>query len=140
MDAELRDKFVADLREFADFIEDNGEELPITEFDCDLKLTSWIEDEYEEDSDGFPGEVIEGSAKQKLKDVVKVLGSVKKDWSDNYLDVRKEFGSITLEFTIGRSKVCKRVVKEVIEHPARLVPARREEIVEWECDDMSLLR
>jgi hypothetical protein len=115
-----------DLREFADFIEAHGHELP-----GDI----WIGQSYNTLYDDYEGG---RTAKQKAKVVAKVLakGALVEKQHDNYsLDLIRRFGKIKLVFSINREKFCtKKVVgtKEVEEY---VVAAHTQEIVEWVCDD-----
>jgi hypothetical protein len=55
--------------------------------------------------------------------------SIKKKWSN----------LVTSTFTVNRETVCRKVVKGTKEVPEHVIPARTEEIVEWVCDNNTLL-
>lgn len=126
-----RDELVASLREFADFIENKGLDLPILM--PHMKLTSWLYDDYEDSSYDNPT-----TAKEKARRAVLALGKAEKNWSEGWLDIRKDFGCIELEFTISRESVCERKVVGFKDIPERVIEAQRQEIIEWECVDSIL--
>lgn len=139
MEIEVRDKFVQDLRDFADFIEEKGEYLPMDSYDCDFKVTCSLYDETTYDWETGETTVVK-TAKELMREAAKALGKADKVWSEKYLDLQKDFGGIQLEFTIRRDQVCERKVvgtkvipEKVI--PERVEPEKVEEIVEWVCDD-----
>ena len=119
-----RDEMVADLRAFADFIEENGVKLP-----GDLYLGSSYNSLWDDDN---------STAKEKAKVVAKVLakGGLVEKKHDNYsLDLIRKFGRIKLSYSINREKFCTKVVTGTKEVPAVTYEARTEEIYEWKCDD-----
>jgi hypothetical protein len=72
------------------------------------------------------------------EDAARVLAALKpcsKSYTDDLLKIHRDFGPITLEYVFFRDQVCtKRVVgTKVI--PAKLIPERIEEIVEWDCGE-----
>lgn len=130
-----RDKLVDSLRELADFVEENGLELPFDTWSIEQRFGDILYDDHELDDKRHIR-----TAKEKLKQAVRTLGTVEKVWSNNHLDVRRDFGCLVLEFSVSRQAVCERVVVGKKEHPAHTSEAWTEEIVEWRCDDASLLR
>jgi len=119
-----RDEMVADLRAFADFIEENGHKLPGNIYLGSSYNSLWDDDR--------------STAKEKAKQVAKILakGGLVEKKHDNYsLDLIRKFGQIKLCFSINREKFCRKVVKGTKEIPAVTYEVRTEEIVEWVCDD-----
>jgi hypothetical protein len=103
-----------------------------------------IENESQEDKHKRQSE----AARQWISSIAKaVIGTgveIKKNYiSDQFrLQVKGEGFSYT--FAVERASICTRVVKDTIIHPAVEVPAhtqpeRTEEVVEWVCNDGSLL-
>lgn len=119
-----RDKLVASLREAADFIEQNGLKLPISDYDIDVRLTTYLYDSPEL-----------GTAKEQLRKIAKVLGKSEKDYSGSYFNLKKIFGCFALEFTANREAVCTKKVVGMKTVPAFSQPEREVEVVEWECED-----
>lgn len=120
-----RDELVQGLRDMADFIEARGLELPINH--PNMKLTTWLYDDYGQDR--------KLTAKQKARRVAKKLGKAEKVFSNNYLDIRRDFGPVCLEFTVNREKVCERKVVGVKQIEEEVIPAYEIEEVEWVCTD-----
>lgn len=114
-------ELVEGLRELADFIEDHPE-LPITQ--PYLTLTFWIWSEGEE-------------GKRKAAIAARAFGNAQKIHGGGYLDIRKKFGPIAVDFTVSRDAVCRRIVTGTKVTPAetRVIPERVEETVEWICDE-----
>jgi hypothetical protein len=131
-----RDALVAGLREFADWIETNPRaiELPSLRVWCNEYVYK-----YSKRPDGSTNwsEVDEFETRLAMRNITKILGSCKKDYVGGLFSVAKNFGPVKLSFHTSRSSICRKVVKETIEHPAetRVIPARTEEVVEWVCDD-----
>jgi len=70
----------------------------------------------------------------------KVFGAVEKDYSssDFELKITLEDGTV-IRYEADREAVCTKVVVGYEDVPERVTPAYRKEIVEWECDPVSLL-
>jgi hypothetical protein len=138
MEADIQAEFVEDLRSFADFIERKGANLPLDRYDCDITVRGFLYDDTNYDYE--TGETtVTVSAKDKMKQAIKALGKARKEWSMHYLDVQREFGLITLEFSVGREEVCKKVVTGTEEVPEQVIKAYTKETYEWVCDDPALL-
>ena len=75
------------------------------------------------------------SDKTELVQLVRELGRVEKIQSNGLFYCRRRFGPHSVDAVTSRSKVCTRVVTGTRLIPEEIVPAREEEIVEWECDD-----
>jgi len=116
-----RDELVEGLRAFADFIEERGLELPIQS--PKMKLTEILYGE---------------NAKEKIQNVARKIGRAEKNWGSYYFDLRKEFGPVTLEFSVQKEQVCQKRVVGFKDVPEYISPARREEVVEWTCVDSIL--
>jgi hypothetical protein len=71
------------------------------------------------------------------------LRTFKKDYTQSFFTMSKEFSGITLTFYFSRDEVCTKKVlgtKSVPDRyePGYLVAAHEEEIVEWECPESLL--
>lgn len=66
----------------------------------------------------------------------RALGSFEKVYSDDLFTIKKMFGPIKAQFFFMREQVCtKRVVgKRSVPAQTIEIPARDEEIVEWDCE------
>ena len=119
-------KFAKGLRELADFYETyGGAPLPVPYL--------WVY----------------GASPQQMVEVVKAQGALKtkKEYSGEQFAIVKEYsGGIQVRYSISREEVCRKVVKEVIDVPetiepeqtipARVIPAHRREVIEWECSPL----
>jgi hypothetical protein len=125
-----RDNLVASLREAADFIEAHGIELP---FNITVSLGAHIAT--------FDRKTYESrdpkEMRRELKQAVRILKPVKKEYYGSTLYVKKRFGTaIELSLTASRSVACKQVkTGKTTLVPAVLLPARMEEEIEWVCTD-----
>lgn len=128
-----RDKLVEGLREFANFIEEHGLELPIRS--NKVKMTQWLYDSQEYVGSEYTTTV---TAKEKARRAALVMGNVEKTWGSYALDLKKGFGPVTLEFSISKENICEKKVVGFKDHPETTVEAYREELVEWECRDSIL--
>lgn len=124
-----RDELVAGLREFADFIEEKGLELPL-EYPH-MKLTQYVYNNYRK----LDFKEIEGSDKAKMRRAALTLSRAEKIWGLYYFDLRREFGPVSIVFSIAREKICEKKVVGVKEHPEQIIPAHTEELIAWECLD-----
>lgn len=68
-----------------------------------------------------------------LARVARLIGIAEKGADPNYFFLKKRFGEISLDFNVARAVACERRVVGVREIPETVVPARTEEIVEWDC-------
>lgn len=121
-----RDELVAGLRELADFIEAKGLQLP----SMDVKATAWV---YGYDPKTYQDNPVR--AHLTMRKAAKTLGVAQKQYSNNYFDLIRKFGPIKLEITTPRRNICERKVVGTREIEEQVIPARIEEIVEWECYD-----
>ena len=116
-----RQKFAADLRVMADFIEQH-EEIPLPNLPCKIDLYNLTP--------------------EQAPIIAKAFGSAKKEYLGDSFFVLKKFFSdlVSIEATWNREKVCTKVVvgKKTV---ARQVPIAyelknvEEEIIEWRCTD-----
>lgn len=123
-----RDELVTGLRDLADFIERKGLELPIDH--PSMTLNEWLFDD-----NNWNHKRHSRTAREKIGVVARKLGKAEKDWGSGSLDLRRRFGPVSIEFTIGREKVCERRVVGSKTVPERVVPAHVQEEVEWICTD-----
>lgn len=114
------------LRRIADFVEVHTD-LPVP-YLSNMSLYEWT------------------NGKELCANAAKAFGTCKKESSDNYFSVKKDFGGITLTATTFRKNVCERVVvgtEQVPETvvpatPSQVIPAHTREIVEWKCPESLL--
>lgn len=111
----------AGLRELADWVEANPGYVPDAEWNT-VTLHVHLD------------------TREELVAAARALGGEReKEPVGDYFTVRRRFGPrVSLDFFTARDQVCRRVVVDTIEHPARLVPATVEEVVEWVCEDSLL--
>lgn len=115
--------FVAALRAIADFYERNPQ-LPY-----------------------YEGNMLVSCTKEQLLQVAQEAGTIQKDVDDEYFNLLKTFGSITIEFYCRREAICRRISKGMKTIPQQVIPARPREVIpehiveefEWECPE-SLLK
>lgn len=107
-----REEFIAGLREVADFLEKNPS-VP-----CPRYETLYVPT----DKDG-------------LREAAKAPGHADKGAFGEQFYIDRTFGPVKITFAADRAEVCRKVVKGTREVPERVVPARTEEIIEWECTD-----
>ena len=65
--------------------------------------------------------------------VVRALGSCKKEYLDDYFTITKQVGDLTHKFVFSRANVCTR--REVGESiiPEQVIPAQTVKVYEWDC-------
>lgn len=127
-----RDNLVSSLRELADFIENRGVELPI-----EISVTASAYMPYYSRDKKRKYELMPDKEKKALiKQVVRVLKPVDKNYSGSYLTISRKFGIIPFSISVSRDVVCKKVpTGNKIIHAARYVEGYVEEEVEWVCTD-----
>jgi len=86
-----------------------------------------------------------GQNKESLAKIAMIIGTCKKDYSDSFFKLQKEFGEISLSFLGWREDICKRkvvgkrlVVKDVEQERVYKTEEVEEDIIEWECPDSLL--
>lgn len=72
--------------------------------------------------------------KEQLTKAARSMGGAHKDYSDKFFSLQRTFGPVTFEVFINREEVCEKTVIGT-----RVVPEHTEEIVQWNCVDVSLL-
>ena len=93
-------KLAEDLRSFADFLDDHGEELP--HVSVDVASHVW----------GYSGESVPESVALAMRAGLKGAGTVEKEYSDNYFRLYLSFGSLKYKIVCNRDEVCERKVSE----------------------------
>jgi len=127
-----RDNLVAGLRELADFVEDRGIELPI---DISVSATAYMP-YYSRKNRKSYNAISEKEKKAIVKQLIRVMKPVKKEYHGNYFTITRLFGKIKFSLSVDRGVVCKKVpTGNKIIHAARYVEEIVEEEVEWVCTD-----
>lgn len=108
---ERRKVFIQGLRDFAEFLELNGNAPAPYNITGNVFCVT----------------------KAEFTEAARHLGHATKDANGEYFWLTKKFGPIAYEVNIARNEICKRKVVGV-----RDVPAHTEEIVEWECAESIL--
>jgi hypothetical protein len=122
-----KESFIKELRDTADFLEERG-------FDENIRIGSFMIYLFCNDVDTFTRNT-------------KALGSFEKDAQFSYLNATRKMGAnFSIQVTIARELICKKVVvgKKVIPAreetiiPEKVIPAmpeREEDIIEYECPE-----
>jgi hypothetical protein len=127
---------VADLRALADFYErPESIVLPKPYFSeyANVSVYKWDEEErkYKDNIE---------KSKERIKKIASSIGSCEKKWESDLLRVVKHVGDIRLSWSVTREAVCRKVpTGEVKEVPEQIIPARKEEVFDWVCEEVSLL-
>ena len=126
-------QLVEDLRNFADFVEEHGPQLP----SVNVELRSWIWG-YEVENQGVP----EGVA-LALRAGLKSADEVTKEYSDDYFRMYLKFGKLEYKVICNRKEVCeknvigtKMVTKSIPPEGEWTERQVEEEIVEWVCNPL----
>lgn len=128
---------VAKLREFADFLEKHGVELPDGLW---VSTSEWMNLTATDYEDGET-KINEAGTKENIRKFIAAVGECEKDYRDDRIVITKNYsdGSMMLRGEVDRSIMCKRVVVG-----QKVVPATEERVVdeiEWVCaENVSLLR
>ena len=72
--------------------------------------------------------------KEEAVRIIEALKPCRKEWNGSFLRIVRDFGGATLKFVFEREAVCTKRVIGKKEIPAAYIPARTEEIVEWDCE------
>jgi hypothetical protein len=75
-----------------------------------------------------------------METLARAFGACEKDYTEGFFKLKKGFGEIVFTAYASRDQICKRKVVGTREVPETIIPARTEEIVEWECFDTPLLK
>ena len=124
-------RLAEDLRSFADFLDQYGEELP--HVTAEIASHVW----------GYSGESVPESVALAMRAGLKGAGAVEKEYSDNYFRLYLTFGSLKYKVVCNRDEVCERKVLGT-EMVTRSVPPEGEwtekeieqDIVEWVCNPL----
>ena len=126
-------QLVEDLRDFADFVEEHGPQLP----GVSVELRSWIWG-YEVADQGVP----EGVA-LALRAGIKSADEVTKEYSDDYFRLYLRFGKLQYRVVCNREEVCEKNVIGTKTVTKKMPPEGdwteqevEEEIVEWVCNPL----
>jgi hypothetical protein len=128
-------QLVEDLRDFADFVEEHGPDLP----NVTVELRSWIWGyDLHNGEDDIPKAVA-----LAMRAGMKNANDVTKEYSDDYFRLYLKFGKLEYKVVCNRDAVC---VKNVIgtEMVTKRVPPEgdwteetvEEDIVEWKCNPL----
>lgn len=134
MDEQHKADLIDGLRSLADWLETNPRVADLPNFRP--YVSEWIY-EYAKDENGITNysEPDDELSRAKMRQILKALGSCKKDYSGSTFSLKKEFGPIRLAFQTSRETICRKVVTGSREVPEVVLPARTEEVVEWVCED-----
>jgi len=127
-------QLAADLRDFADFIEEHGLILPDITVDMRSYLWSYTLTE---------GEHVPETVALAMRAGVKDADDVKKDYSDDYFRLFLHFGKLIYKVVCNREEVCTRRVVGT-EQVTKQVPPKgdwveetvTQDIVEWDCNPL----
>lgn len=124
-------KLAEDLRSFADFLDQHGEELP--HVSVDVASHVW----------GYSGESVPESVALAMRAGLKGAGAVEKEYSDNYFRLYLSFGSLKYKIVCNRDEVCERkvigteiVTKSVAPEGKWTEQEVEQDIVEWVCNPL----
>lgn len=128
-----RQRKIDDVRLFIDYMETHPA-IPMPYISEFTVYCNQYDDDYKDN---------EGKTKEYMRQVVRELkrtfGMVKKDHSDSSFAWVVTFGeSLRVKFSCSRKNVCVPKVVGVREIAAMVVPARTEDIIEWDCTDSVL--
>ncbi len=116
---------------------------PTTTADGLRALADWL-DQHPDAAAEFPrleATAYADDSPEGLRFWAKAFGNAEKVYDGELFRLRRTFGAnVTLNALFWRSTVCRKVVTGTVEIPeehipARIIPARVEETVEWICDD-----
>ena len=129
---------VNELRELADFLEQNGHKLPDYWLNATLHV-GLTETTYQANDEGEYETVIkEHETKVNIKKFLDAVGTCEKDYRDDRIRITKSYADGRRDMIVGtadRSVACKRVVKGKKFVKEQLIPSKFEEEVEWVCDE-----
>lgn len=121
---EQRQRSISDVRDFLAWLESHPE-IPLP---------------YEFGAGGRIG-IYAWNTKDEARIMARAMGTFEKKADENFLELKKKFGSLIVAAVFSRNQVCKRVVvgtKEIPEEvvPEKVTPAHTVEIVEWQCPSL----
>jgi hypothetical protein len=94
---------------------------------------------YDSEDDTWKSTFNEFDTTLNVAKFVRAVGNCEKEYRDERLEIRKQFGTVTLEGNVTRELVCTKRVVETIVHPPEMTEGWTEEKVEWDCHTPSLL-
>jgi hypothetical protein len=127
-------QLAADLRDFADFLEEHGLILPDVTVDLRSYLWNYTSTDIED---------VQGTVALAMRAGMKSADEVKKDYSSDYFRLFLHFGKLRYKLVCNREEVCtKRVVGT--ETVTKQMPPEGEwtekiveqDIVEWDCNPL----
>ena len=132
MDYNKRTELASNLREFADFLDDYGHDVPDVNVDVSSRVWSWTS----------AGDVPTAIA-LALRAGMKGADEVTKEYSDNYFRLYLSFGELQYRVLCDREEVCERTVVGT-ETVMESVPPEGEwtekevekDVVEWVCNPL----
>lgn len=129
--ARKRAKWIADARQMLDFLETKPDLIDDL---GGIHLGFYVY------GDGPQKEDREKNARKKTARFARMMGKSEKEWNDYALEIKKKFGSHQLRVSVAREAICERKVIGTEHVPEYRVSAHTKEIVEWVCEDPSILR
>ena len=129
--AQKRAKWIADARQLIDFLE--SKPAIIDELGS-IHLSFYVYGE------GMTVEEKNKDAKKRTARFARMMGKSHKEWNDYALEILKRFGSHQLRVNVAREAICERKVIGTEFVPEYRVSAHQKDIVEWVCEDPSILR
>jgi len=132
MDYDKRTELASNLREFADFLDNHGQDIPDVNVDVSSRVWSWTS----------AGDVPTAIA-LALRAGMKGADEVTKEYSDNYFRLYLSFGELQYRVLCDRDEVCERTVVGT-ETVMESVPPEGEwteqavekDVVEWVCNPL----
>lgn len=117
----LPKEYTKSLRLIARFLDNVPENFPIPD-DTTLSHSFWSIDKASQAAEAIR--------------ITQELGNCKKEYSENALYLKREFGQLTLSYILSREAVCTRKVTGTRFVEAISYPAHHEDIVEWICNPL----
>jgi len=132
MDNDKRWTLANDLRQFANFLDDHGQDIPDVNVDVSSRVWSWTN----------AGDVPTAIA-LALRAGMKGADEVRKKYSDDYFRLYLSFGDLEYRVSCDRDEVCERTVVGT-ETVMELAPPEGEwtekpvekDVVEWVCNPL----
>jgi len=132
MDYNKRTELASNLREFADFLDNHGQDIPDVNVDVSSRVWSWTS----------AGDVPTAIA-LALRAGMKGADEVTKEYSDDYFRLYLSFGDLQYRVLCDREEVCERTVVGT-ETVMESVPPEGEwteqavekDVVEWVCNPL----
>jgi hypothetical protein len=74
-------------------------------------------------------------SREPFVETVRAMGRGEKSGDDSYFIFERRFGVVTLQATVQRDEVCRKVVVGTEEIPEQTTPAHTQDVVEWVCEE-----